>query len=246
MPAVSIDTPTPTVTATPSPSPIWFPATETPTPAPTITPRPTENNLAGLGALTLQDDFSEKDAWRTGDTANGRIQYGVNELTLAVTAPKASLSSLRAGELPGDAFLEITARPALCRGGDIYGLLFRSASERDAYRLMATCDGQLRLERLRNGEVALMQDWTPSGQLPNGGMLSVRLGVWMLGRDLRIFVNGEYQFGARDPVFEGGTLGVYARSAADSPLTVSFSDLRVYAIDPSLLPSATPTPSPTP
>ena len=179
---------------------MWFPPTETPTPAPTITLRPTQDFKPGVGEVVLEDDFSSQSAWRTGALGSGRIAFGKNELTLAVSAPKGTLASLREGALPADGYLEITARAALCQGNDIYGLLLRAASERDGYRLMATCAGELRLERLRNGEIALMQDWTPAGELPQGGMLPVRLGVWSLGREMRIFVNEVYQFSARDPV----------------------------------------------
>ncbi len=245
-PTVVLATRTPTPTVEPSASPVWFPPTETPTSAPTITPRPTENYKPGVAGPVLEDDFSSETGWRTGALANGRIAFGVNELTLAVSAPKGMLASLRERELPADSYLEITARAALCKPSDIYGVLVRASSERDGYRLLATCSGSLRLERLRNGEVALMQDWTPSGELPQGGLLPVTLGVWSLGRELRVFVNGVYQFGARDPVFESGQVGVYARASGDGPLTVSFSNLRVYRLDPALIPTATPPPSPTP
>jgi hypothetical protein len=246
VPAVGLVTRTPTLTITPSISPVWFPATETPTPVPTVTPRPTEEYKPGVGEKVVGDDFSKIGGWRTAATENGRIAYGKQELTLAVSGVKGVLFSLRTGALPADAYLEITVTPAICQAGDIYGILLRAASERDGYRLMATCAGRLRMERLRNGEIALMQDWTPSGELPQGGLLPVRLGVWSHGTELRVFVNGVYQFGVRDPVFESGQIGAYARAAADTPLTVSFSDLAVYQLDLARIPTATPRATPTP
>jgi hypothetical protein len=243
---VVLTTPAPTSTVEPSASPVWFPATETPTPAPTITPRPTLDYKPGVGEVVLEDDFSSQSGWRTGELGSGRISFGNDELTLAVSSPKGTLASLRDGALPADAYLEITARAALCRGGDIYGILLRAASERDAYRLMATCGGDLRLERLRHGEIALMQNWTPAGELPQGGMLPVRLGVWSMGSELRIFVNGVYQFSARDPVFESGQVGIFARAAGESPLPVSFSALSVSALDAERIPTQTPLPTATP
>jgi hypothetical protein len=61
---------------------------------------------------------------------------------------------------------------------------------------------------------------------------------------MRFFVNDEYQFSASDPVFTGGVLGAFARSAGDTPVTVSFSDLHVYGLG--ALPTALPSPSVTP
>ena len=79
-----------------------------------------------------------------------------------------------------------------------------------------------------------------------GGLLPVRVGVWMAGPELRLFVNGEFVFSARDRVLQDGQLGVYARAASSSTLTVSFSDLEVYAIDLAQVPTLTPTASSTP
>jgi hypothetical protein len=245
-PAVILTTPTPTSTVEPSASPVWFPATETPTSAPTITPRPTLDYKPGVGEVVLEDDFSNQSGWRTGEFTSGRIAFGNEALTLAISNPKGTLSSLREGTLPANAYLENTARAALCKGNDIYGLLLRAASDRDGYRLMATCGGDIRLERLRNGEIALMQNWTHTGELPQGGMLPVRLGVWSMGSELRIFVNDVHQFSARDPVFQSGQVGIFARAAGDSPLTVNFSALSVYKLDAARIPTPTPLPTATP
>jgi hypothetical protein len=191
------------------------------------------------------DDFSSG-GWQVFANEAGRIAFGKHELTLAVSTKQGVLGSLRAKPLPGDFFLEMTATPSLCKGADAFGLYVRAVTPRDGYRLVATCDGRLRLERLKNGELVLLQDWTPSGEVARGGLVPVRLGVWAVGKELRIFANEVYQFSARDPVWTDGQTGVYARAAADGPLTVSFSDLVVHAIDPARLPTPSLTPSATP
>jgi hypothetical protein len=244
--ASSLETPTATRTVIPSRTPVWFPATETPTTPPTAAPRPTEDFRPGVGAVLLSDDFSNHSGWQTLKNENGRVSFGKNELTLAVSIPKGALFSFRAAPLPADFYLEITVNPSLCRANDSYGLLLRAQSERDGYRLLANCGGALRMERLVHGQMVVEQDWTPSGEIPPGGMLPVRLGVWAQGKDLRVFVNDVYQFSMRDPVFSSGQLGILARSAEDTPLTVSFSGLQVHALDLSRIPTVTPQPTETP
>jgi hypothetical protein len=86
-----------------------------------------------------------------------------------------------------------------------------------------------------------LQDWLSSGQVPPGAMLAVRLGVWALGDELRFFVNDIYQFAVRDPLWKSGRVGLYARAAGDTPLTVSFSNLQVQEIDVSRIPTPEPT-----
>jgi hypothetical protein len=231
-----------TVTATqtliPSTTPVWFPATDTPTPPPLPTPRPTEQLRPGVGELLLRDEF-DGSGWQTGQTEAGAIAFGKSTLTLSVSGAKASLLSLRAGVLPADLFLEMTITPSLCRGADAYGLLLRAASAKDFYRFLLNCDGQARLERVLQGQTSLMQDWAPAGSMLPGGLLPVRVGVWMVGKELRLFVDGEFVFSAQDPVLAEGQVGVYARSSADSPLTVSFSMLEVYTVDAAAIPSPT-------
>lgn len=239
-----LSSPTPTVTLTPTRTPVWFPPTDTPTPIPTATPVPTLEMRPGVGEVVLADDFSGTN-WQTGETEAGRITLSRGELTLAVTAEKGVLTSLRSGTLPGDGYLEITVQASLCRPQDVYGVLVRAISPRDGYRILFNCGGSLRAERLKDGKIALLQDWTPVAGLPSG-LLPARLGVWMAGQDLRLFVNDVYQFSLRDPVWTEGSIGAYARAAGSSPLTVTFSTLEVRALDASRIPTTTPFPSPTP
>lgn len=240
-------TETPTITPTATSTIVWFPPTPTFTPAPTRQIEPTVDLRTSVGEVWFKDNFTDPDDWLITRTTAGSVAYGKEELTLAVSAEKGILYSLRKTPQLDDFYLEIDALPSLCRPKDIYGLLLRATSSADHYRLMMTCGGELRLERLTNSRYTVLHDWSPSGQFPVGGMVRVRLGVWAQGEELRFFVNDAYQFTIRDTALPSGVVGVYARSAGDTPLTVSFSNLVVYHLDEAAaLPSATPIPTPTP
>lgn len=245
--AVSSPTPSPTGTASPAPTHtvIWFPPTITFTPAPTREILPTQEMHPGLGAVLLSDDFSDAGQWATGRSAAGSVAFGRQELTLAVSQSRGSLQSLRDAPDLTDFYLEIDANPSLCRDRDMYGLLLRASTPQDYYRLLVNCQGQLRLERVKDAKVLPLQDWQASGQVPPGAMLTVRLGVWALGGDLRIFVNDIYQFSVRDPLWKSGRVGLFARAAGDTPLTVNFSNLKVVVIDPDRVPLPIPSITPT-
>lgn len=247
---------TPTGTPTPVPPTLpptatinWFPITATATVLPTSTPltTPTPALLPEPGALILSDDFSPSTAWSTTRSEAGSIAFGNNELTLAVTQRRSRLYTLRATPRMDDFYLEITSTASLCRTGDTYGLLLRAESAQDFYRLLIGCDGRVRFERVIRGAASPLQDWQPSGQVPPGAPLSLRLGVWAEGSTLRVFINNEMQFEVNDKIWTSGQLGLFAASAAEAPLSVSFSDLQIYrAAGLSPLPTVTPTPSPTP
>ncbi len=221
-------TPQPTLTSTIQ----WFPSTATPTFAPTPSMQPTVDMHPGLGEVILEDDFTTENAWSTGQFPSGNATFGVKALTLAITAPSGYLSSLRTGTLLTDFYLEITANPLLCRGEDVYGVLFREIAGSSYYRLMLNCNGMLRLERVSYSDVLTLQKWQVSGQLAAGAPLTVRIGIWARGSLLRIFINNIFQFEATDTRFPAGGVGVFAISKGATAVTVSFSALQVRALTP--------------
>lgn len=243
---------TPTATVTPQATTIptatidWFPATATATLRPTDVILPTATPALALGAELLRDDFSSAGAWAVVRSTTGTAQYGKDRFTLAVSAKNGYLVSLRDNPDLGDFYLEMTVSPSLCRGSDQYGLFLRSGGEGYGYRWVITCDGRSRLERVRDFHASLVEDWVTSPFILPGVPVSMRLGAWMAGSEMRFYVDGVEIFRTREPLYAGGKIGVFARASSDTPVTVSFSDLVVHAIDLSALPTRTPFPQATP
>lgn len=239
------ETPTPLPPpATSTPSPVWFPPTATPTLLPTrvITPSPTP--ALGLGNEVLRDDFDSPGGWQTYRSTTGSAAYEQSQLTLAVIASKGYLTSLRSAPEIENVYLEIALQPNLCQGQDAFGLLLRALNEQNAYRWVITCQGQMRLERLQGGRSLPLSEWITLGEIQVNPLVETRLGAWMYQDRLRLFVNGFEEISLRDPIFTRGRIGVFARAAGDSALSVSFRRLRIYTIDPTLLPSPTLSPLP--
>ena len=233
----------PTATATV----VWFPATSTPTSVPSIAPQPTLDQRPGLGRSLLQDDFTDIKQWQVLDTNVGSAAYGQRNLAIAISAQGAMLTSLRNEPELDDFYAEMTVRANLCRANDSYGILVRASAPTDGYRFAVSCQGLLRAERLQAGQVTLLQDWTPSGQVAPGALQELRLGVWALRGELRFFVNDFYQFSVRDTLWRSGRMGVFARSAGQNAVSVAFSDLTVCSLNlANIPPTATATLSPTP
>jgi len=219
------------VTETPPPSAtiIWFPPSATPTfqffPTKTATPE----QRPGLGEVILTDNFSVVHSWNTPASDQGSAIIERNRLTLAVQ-PGIYMFSLKNELVLENFHAEITARPSLCRGADEYGLLVR-ANAVAYYRFALSCNGQVHAERKSGYEKHPLQDTIISGDAPIGAPSEVRIGIWALGTEMRLFLNGRYQFTIADPNYASGTLGVFAQSASDTPVTVSFSNLVVRQLD---------------
>jgi hypothetical protein len=78
-----------------------------------------------------------------------------------------------------------------------------------------------------HGQASSPQPWMTGVGALVGSPSSSRLAVWAVGNEMRFFINEQYQFTVRDPLLTSGALGVFARSAGDTALTVNFSDLVV-------------------
>jgi hypothetical protein len=239
-----------------TPSVLWFQPTHTPVLQKTRPPQtPTSAPTFSAGEVILQEDFSDRTQWQTGQSAGGAVAYGKNELTLAISKPKTSLTSLRQQPILSDFYLEVTLNLSLCLAQDLQGILFRASSLRDFYRLLVSCSGQIRLERLVDGQGTLLQDWMPAVPFIPGSPSSNRVGILAVKNAFQVYINGVLQFSQTDNALAAGRLGVYARSMGDNALTISFTDLVVRHPLPGPLggpgipatPAATPTrPSSTP
>jgi hypothetical protein len=130
-----------------------------------------------------------------------------------------------------DFYAEITAHPRLCLGSDQYGVLIRFQSNANFYRYALSCDGQVRLDRVVNGNATSPQPWMRSFAFSPGAPSEAALGVWVKGEEMRFFVNDQYLFSAKDPLLHSGSLGVFARSTGNNALTVSFTDLVIKRVN---------------
>ena len=224
---------TPTITKTPTPAVIWFPPTATTTAiSPTMAPSPTPDLRPGIGSIILEDNFNNAEFWLIKHTTTSMVGLGDHELTLALSQPKGYLYSVRTEPHFNNFYAEITTSPSLCSGEDQYGLLLRFNSASSFYRLSLSCNGQMRLDRIVGGTASSPQGWLPSASVPSAAPSSSRLGVWMLDKEMRFFINDRFQFSILDPMLTSGAMGVFVRSGGETAVTVNFSDFIVYNISP--------------
>ena len=226
----------------------WFPATSTSTPPATplpatATPIPP---TPFAGNVILQDDFTNPALWLSGEFEAGTIAYGKDELDLAISEERGSLTSWRMDPVLSDFYLEITLAPSMCLNNDNFGVLFRVSDASNFYRYIQSCTGQLRLERLKGGVGQVLHDWSASAQaLPNTNG-TYKLGIWVKGSDLRFYIDDVFQFSVKDASLTSGGLGLYARSMGTNPVTVAFSNLVIYQPGSTTLATENLSPSTTP
>ena len=239
----------PTATTTPSPTEtrVWFPATETPTPlVGNINQTPTPE-LRPIGQpILFSDDFKEDSHWEKFTSNSMVASFGVNKLTLALKNTKGTLYSFNGDPIPSDYYLEFYIEPNLCSGEDQYGILFRTQSKQEFYRLLMGCDGVLRLDLVRGSSAVRLVETTQSAQVFSSPDSVVKVNIWLVNDGVRIYVNDVLQMENYKLQWYSGGIGVFARSTGENALTISFRDLSlrdVIPLPPTPIPSATSTPN---
>ena len=221
-PIPATETPPPTSTI------VWFPPSATPTLQLLTTKAPTPEMRPGVGVDLLTDDFSDPFKWEIATSNHGSSNMEDNRLTLAAQS-QVYMTSLRLDTFLEDYYAEATAQANLCRGEDSYGILIR-ANGGSYYRFALACNGTVRAERIVNSARVTLQQPIPSGDSPTGAPGTTRIGVWAAGKEMRLFLNGRFQFSVSDPTFPIGTIGFFVRSAGETAAVVSFSDLVVQEV----------------
>ena len=225
-------TPTAAITLTPSPSATveWFPPTSTIEILPTSQPPPTQSVFMELGEVIFRDDFIDSEGWTVPQLDLGEINIGGGEANIIINEPPAFLVGTRDKPDLRDFYAEITVSPILCEEKDEYGFLFRVSGRSQYYRFVITCSGEVRLDKIFSGGGTILYPLTRSASVPVGAPSVSKIAVLAEGDQLHLFINGDYQTSVRDQQFQRGTFGIYARSAGDSAITVSFTELVIREI----------------
>lgn len=228
-----------TITPSITPTIVWFPPSATPSPQLYLTRTATAEMRPGLGDLLVNDNFAYADLWDVATSDKGSATIKDNRLTIGVQ-PGVYLISLRHELAISNFYAEITARPDVCRGDDSYGLLIR-ANAVAYYRFALYCNGMVGAERISVGTRQILQKPIPSGDVPPGAPGEVRIGLWAVGNEMRLFLNGRFQFSITESTYPTGTIGVFAHSAGANAMSVIFADPEIQKVT-YIPPTSTPSP----
>lgn len=233
-------TPAPTESPLPTATIVWFPPSATPIPPISFATQTVAPQMdLGIGETLFADDFSDAAQWDVAISDQGSVAVSRNRLAI-VAQPGFYLASLRRSFIATDFYAEITVRANLCRAQDTYGVLFRAMGN-SFYRFVLSCNGLIHVERIVNGVKLTIVEAVLSGDAPLGAPGQTTIGVWAAGAEMRFFLNSRFQFSVMDKSILQGGFGVFARSAGETPTTITFSDLIVRKVNYTA-PTQTPSP----
>lgn len=207
------------------------------TPEPSSTPSP--EIFDNLGERLYSDSFESNQGWDIGQSEVGGASFVDGRLTLAVHQPDAFYSISSPAPKTTDFYLEFGVRTEVCSTGDEYGLMFRSNTLGEHYRLTFTCEGETRVSRiLESGEKALVPTAKTHALFP-GMMVTNHIGVFAEGNSFRFIINDIEVFTTQDSALGSGGLSFFVRIRRGGQATISFEYLRVYGLLPTPEPPLT-------
>ncbi len=114
-----------------------------------------------------------------------------------------------------------------CHHKDRYGLVVRSPNSYEGYLFVISCDGMYKIFRW-NGGLLLLHDWERTMAIHTGGRQINRVGVWMEGTSLRLFVNNTLVAEVQDDKYTEGSFGILVGADATHGFTVDVEEVAYW------------------
>jgi hypothetical protein len=222
--------PAPVATATSQPS-----ATSTVTVAATQSQEDPRNTL---GSPAFRDTLETGKTFFTGgitsyEDAYTRISVENGAMILTSLTTSAWKGWRLAYLKPQDFYLEATFKTHTCSGADQYGLVFRAPDydSGQGYNAGLTCDGRYFLRVWTKDTFNTLGDITNSDALLAGSNQTNRLGVWVKGDSIKIYINGVFQREYTDSTFkDGGVFGPFIAAVSTTGFTVEMEEIAYWNV----------------
>ncbi len=181
-----------------------------------------------LGALLLEEDFSQGYGWKTYDAAGVylNVEDGVYRGEAAGGAYVWGINA----EAHTDAVLEVDAELLSAGSGNGYGLVCRAntGNNGDGYYFLIGGDGTYTIRRGRGDAVEDLVAWERHSAIRQGQAQN-RLRAVCVGDYLAFYVNGEFVAQTRDDRYQRGFAGAAFVAPRGESIQVEFDNLRVWA-----------------
>lgn len=199
----------------------------------TSTP-PADDPRATLGEPTYRDTFSKAGLWGLDDPyddGHTRAEIANNHLVLTSLKAEGWMGWRTTFPKPGDAYIEAVFSTGQCSAGDQYGLVFRSTEDSQAGFFGVTCDGRYGLIYYDGSQSTRVLNWQESSTILSGANQTNRLGVWVEGKKVRLYTNGNLLTETSlDSLASQGNFGAFISGNATVNFTVSISEIAYWEL----------------
>lgn len=221
------------------PTPTEQRITDTPTPEITSTGEATATLEAGdprgqLGEPNFDDTFVNGNNWAIYEDDHVGFEVVDNNLVMTAFNTDRWEGWMLSWPSIEDFYLEMTATFGDCDGDDRFGLMFRSTGESfswGGYLFGITCDGRYSLRSWDTSAYRNIVSWQANESINTGEGASNRLGVWVEGDTITLYINGDRVSQAQDTEHESGKFGVFIGSAETLDFEVAVDEVLYWLLD---------------
>ncbi|HEY58580.1 MAG TPA: hypothetical protein G4O04_08625 [Anaerolineae bacterium] len=223
-------TPTLSPTLPPSATPTFTPtSTMTPIPTPTLTDA---QKPYALGEPQMHDPMNTPGAhWLIFNSFPwASIQPGNGKLLVTILKPGPTHNLWIRSTYPAlkDAYLEAVFQTGkACNHKDRYGLVVRSPSKYEGVVFVVSCDAMYKIYRW-NGGFTLYRNWTHATMVHSGPNQTNRIGVWMEGNTIKLYINRAYVDEVEENLFTEGSFALMVGGGATPGFQVAIDEVNYW------------------
>lgn len=209
--------------------------TLTPTNTPTATPPPGDPALS-LGDPGFYDTFTSGVSFGLGEPYEDdavRIEVKNGAMVFTSLVAKAGMRWRLTSRNPQNLYLQGIFTTGNCSGSDQYGLVARAPTYSDGigYYFGVTCTGQFYLLRWDAQGQDSIVNLTSEAKILAGSNQTNRLGLWIDGKTIRLYVNGNLVKEVEDDgIANKGYIGAYASAREDPGFTVNLEEIKLWTL----------------
>lgn len=193
---------------------------------------------AFLGTPDGTEDFNNEKNWTTFDSPcfKSSIIWGQFIMT-AKGIPQTLCWEVSWSQLD-NFYLETTyERPETCDPQDRFGMLFRAPDNNRGYLYGVDCGGNYSLSIWDGQSTTVLVEPTNSDAILNVPGENNRLGLLTFGENISLYANGVYLETVTDFTFlDQGKIGYFVRAAQETPFTVRYNQLLLWALEDEFYP----------
>ncbi len=207
--------------------------------SPTISPTATatvstEDPRSNLGEPTYRDTFDKSGLWGLDepyDDGHTRIEIKNNQLVLTSYSAQGWMGWRTTFAKAGNTYIEGSFSTNQCSGGDQYGLLFRLNEDTGGDFFAVTCDGRYSLSHFDGSQFSSIVNLTETTAVQSGSNQINRLGVWIQGNQIRLYVNGNLLTETSDDQLSGsGNFGAFIAGLKTPNFSVNLTEFDYWEL----------------
>jgi hypothetical protein len=132
-----------------------------------------------------------------------------------------------------DYYLEAFFKTQSCSGLDQYGLVFHAPDygSGQGYYFIVTCNGQFGLLKWNSSNQSYILALNTNSNILPGSNQTNKLGVYLKGNSIRLYLNGKQVFETTDATFQSATkLGTFIATVSTPGFTVEMSNIQLWNV----------------